>query len=53
MSDSAGESCDVQVDEKLEEIARKLENHAGNEIYMKAWRVAARIVRSFKTRKVN
>jgi hypothetical protein len=37
------------IDDALEAAAQKLESHAGNAIYQKAWRVAAKIIRSMKS----
>ena len=34
--------------QRIEEIAVELEQRPGNEIYRKAWKIAARIVRSHK-----
>jgi hypothetical protein len=34
--------------DKLEAIARELETRAGNALYVAAWKVAAKIVRSHK-----
>lgn len=42
------DACALPIDEKLEMAARKLEQHATNETYAKAMKLAAKIVRSFK-----
>ena len=36
----------------LEEVALALENRAGNNVYKAAWRTAAKLVRSYKSNKV-
>lgn len=41
----------MTADEALERAAQMLERRSGNEQYMKAWKVAAKLIRSMK--KVN
>lgn len=35
-------------DDTLETVAKRLERQAGNPVYVKAWRAAAKVVRSMK-----
>jgi len=41
-----------EVLEALEEAARRLESRSGNEIYQKAWRAGARVVRQLAHEKL-
>lgn len=36
-------------DEALEKAAAMLERRAGNEVYQKAWKIAARLIREMKS----
>lgn len=40
------------VADALEEAAKRLEGRSGNDIYQKAWRAAARVVRQLKHEKL-
>jgi len=42
----------TEVADALEEAAKRLESRSGNEIYQKAWRAAARVVRQLAHEKL-
>jgi hypothetical protein len=44
----ATQDANASLRDKLEAIARELETRAGNALYVAAWKVAAKIVRSHK-----
>lgn len=43
----------MTANEALEKAAMMLENRGGNAIYRKAWRAAAKLLRSMKSEEVN
>jgi hypothetical protein len=45
---AAAQDANTSLRDKLEAIARELETRAGNPLYVAAWKVAAKIVRSHK-----
>jgi hypothetical protein len=45
---AATQDANTTLRDKLEAIARELETRAGNALYVAAWKVAAKIVRSHK-----